>query len=109
MAYDARLADRVRDLLGGHAGITERRMFGALGFLLDGNMCCGVKDEELILRLSDEDAEAALGHPHGRPFDGAARPMKGWVMVHSAALESDGELWRWVESAVDFASSLPPK
>jgi TfoX/Sxy family transcriptional regulator of competence genes len=109
MAYDERLADRVRDLLGGHAGISERRMFGAVGFLLDGNMCCGVHGDELILRLGDEDAEAALAEPHGRPFDITPRPMKGWVLMHSAALEQDADLWRWVEPAVDFASSLPPK
>lgn len=109
MAYDERLAHRVRDLLGGHAGISERRMFGALGFLLDGNMCCGVTGDELILRLSSEEAEAALAHPHGRPFDGAGRPMTGWCLIHAAALETDDALWRWVEPAVDFASSLPPK
>ena len=109
MAYDERLAERVRDALGGHAGISERRMFGSVGFLLDGNMCCGVHGEELILRLTEEDAKDVLADPHGRPFDLAPRPMKGWVMMHSDAVETETDLWSVLESAVDFASSLPPK
>ncbi len=109
MAYDEQLAERVRDVLAGHVAITERRMFGGIGFMLDGNMCCGVHGEELILRLGEEDANAALADPHGRPFDMAARPMKGWVMIHSAALETDEDLRRRLEPAVHFASSLAPK
>ena len=109
MAYDERLAERVRELLGGHAGISERKMFGGIGFMLDGNMCCGVHGDELILRLGEEDAAAALADPHGRPFDVTARPMKGWVFVHPDALRTEAELWLWIEPAVDFASSLPPK
>lgn len=109
MAYDERLAERVRDALGGHAGVSERKMFGGIGFMLDGNMCCGVNRDELILRLGEEEAEAALADPHGRPFDMSRRPMRGWVMMHSAAVDRDEDLWRWLEPAVDFASSLPPK
>jgi TfoX/Sxy family transcriptional regulator of competence genes len=109
MAYDERLAERVRDALGDHAGITERRMFGGIGIMLDGNMCCGVQGDEVILRLGDEEAEAALADRHGRPFDMSPRPMKGWVMMHRDALESDEDLRRWLEPALDFASSLPPK
>lgn len=109
MAYDERLAERVRDSLDGHVGISERRMFGGIGFMLDGNMCCGVHGDELILRLGEEDAEAALADPHGRPFDLAARPMKGWVLVHLDALATDDDLWGWLQPAVEFASSLPPK
>ncbi len=109
MAYDEQLAERVRDALGGHPGVTERKMFGGIGFKLEGNMCCGVHGDELNLRLADEDARAALADHHGRPFDMAARPMKGWVMIHSAALGTDEELRQWLGPAVDFASSLPPK
>jgi TfoX/Sxy family transcriptional regulator of competence genes len=109
VAYDERLAERVRDTLGGHAGISERKMFGGIGFMLDGNMCCGVHGEELILRLGEEDAAAALADPHGRPFDLAPRPMKGWVLLHRDALATDGELWEWLQPAIEFASSLPPK
>ncbi len=109
MANDERLIERVRDALGGHAEVSERRMFGVDCFMLDGNLCCGVRADELILRLGDEDLEAALAHPHGRPFDMAPRPMKRWVVMSAAALETDEDLWRWLEPAVDFASSLPPK
>jgi TfoX/Sxy family transcriptional regulator of competence genes len=109
VAYDERLAERVRDALGGHAGVSERKMFGGIGFMIDGNMCCGVHGEELILRLGDEDAEAALADPHGRVFDMTGRPMKGWVLMGPGALESDEELRRWLEPAIDLASSLPAK
>ena len=109
MAYDERLAERVRDALGGHAGISERRMFGGVGFMLDGNMCCGVNGEDLILRLSEEDAADVLADPHGRPFDLAPRPMKGWALLYRDALESDDELWERLQPAMEFASSLPPK
>ncbi len=109
MANDERLIERVRDLLAGHAGISERRMFGVNCFMLDGNLCCGVRGDELVLRLGDEDLDAALADPHGRPFDMSPRPMKGWVTIGAAALETDEDLWRWLDPAVDFASSLPPK
>ena len=109
MANDERLIERVRDVLARHGRIGERKMFGVNCFMLDGNLCCGVRADDLILRLGDADVEAALADPHGRPFDMAPRPMKRWVMMDAAALETDEDLWRWLEPAVDFASSLPPK
>ena len=109
MAYDERLAERVRDALGGHAGFSERKMFGGIAFMLDGNMCCGVLGSDLIVRLGPEGAEAALAEPHVRPFDATGRPMKGWATVAPAALDDDRQLARWVDEAAGFASSLPPK
>ena len=101
--------ERVRDLLGDRAGISERKMFGVRCFMLDGNLCCGVRGDELMLRLGGEGAEAALADPAVRPVDMASRSMKGWVTMNAAALESDEDLWRRLEPAVDFASSLPRK
>jgi TfoX N-terminal domain len=109
MAYDEQLAERVRQVLADRPGVSERRMFGGIGFMLKGNMCCGVHGDELILRLGDEAGEAALDDPHVRPFDMTGRPMKGWVLVAAVGLGSDDGPRRWVGQGVEFAASLPPK
>jgi TfoX/Sxy family transcriptional regulator of competence genes len=109
VAYDEGLADRVRDHLAAAPGLSEKRMFGGLAFLLDGNMTVGVHGDELIVRLSPEANEAALERPGARPFDITRRPMKGWVFVDPTALESDEALGDWIDEAVDFVRSLPPK
>ena len=109
MAYDEQLAERVRDLIALREGLTERRMFGGIGFMLDGNMACGVIGEELIVRMSPEDAERALAEQHVRPFDFTGRPMNGWVFVASEGVESDEDLAAWVDDGADFAASLPAK
>ena len=109
MAYDERLADRVRELVGGREGFSERKMFGGIAFMLRGNMCCGVMDEDLIVRLGDEAGPLALEEPAVRPFDFTGRPMKSTVLVDSSGTAEEGELARWVDAGADFASGLPPK
>jgi TfoX/Sxy family transcriptional regulator of competence genes len=109
MAYDETLAVRVRDLLGDRAAATEKKMFGGLAFMVGGNMCCGVHGDELIVRLEPEGTDQALEEQHVRVFDLTGRPMKGWVLVAPAGVASDDDLRRWVDLAVEFASSLPAK
>ena len=109
MAYDESLAARARDVLVGHPGFVEKKMFGGVGFMLKGNMACGVNGSELIVRVGPADYEGALGKPHTRPFDMTGRPMKGWVMVAPGGLKSDADLEGWVQQGVDFALSLPAK
>jgi len=109
MPYDEGLAERVRELLEERPDLTERKMFGGIGFMLGGNMCCGVLGDELVVRLAAEDGEAALAEPHVRPFDFTGRPMKGFVLVGPAVTETDEGLDAWVARAESFASSLPPK
>lgn len=109
MAFDEALAERVRDVLALRAGLTERRMFGGLAFMIGGNMACGVHGDELIVRLPPDEAEAALAEPGARPFDYTGRPMKGWLFVAAEALEPEEELASWVDAGADFAASLPPK
>jgi len=108
VAYDEKLADRVRKHLAMHKGIAEKKMFGGLAFLLNGNMSVGLHDDELIVRLEPEQTDAALGKPHTRIFDITGRPMKGWILVKSAGL-TGGALAKWVETGVSYAGSLPPK
>lgn len=109
MPYDQALAERVRALISLREAVSEREMFGGIGFMLAGNIACGVLGEELIVRLSPEDGERALAEPGVRPFDYTGRPMKGWIYVAGDALGSEEELASWVDSGADFAASLPAK
>lgn len=107
MAYDEGLAQRIREQIAGHSGITEKKMFGGLSFLLNGNMACGVIKDELIVRVGP--ASDAVHQPHARPFDMTGRPMNGWVVVAPAGFEADDALHHWLEQGVHFARSLPAK
>jgi hypothetical protein len=109
MAYDEGLAERAREVLVDLPGFVEKKMFGGIGFMLRGNMACGVNGEELIVRVGPANYEQALRKPHTRPFDMTGRPMRGWVMVAPVGLESDAGLEDWVQRGVEFALSLPPK
>jgi TfoX/Sxy family transcriptional regulator of competence genes len=109
MAYDEVLADRVRAALALRAGLTERKMFGGLAFMVGGNMACGVIGDELMVRLDYEDADRALAEPHVRPMDFTGKPLRGMVYVGPEAIRSDDELASWVEMGADRAASLPPK
>ena len=109
MAYSEALAQRIREALPGIPGITEKKMFGGIAFLLDGNMACGVSKDNLMVRISPDATDSALAQPHVRVFDMTGRPMKGWVLVEPSGIETDNDLKRWIEQGVEFAQSLPPK
>jgi TfoX/Sxy family transcriptional regulator of competence genes len=109
MAYDEGLATRVREELGDQPGLTEKQMFGGLAFLLNGNMACGVRGDDLIVRVAADAADAALEEPGARPFDLTGRPMKGWLLVAADGHAEDDDLRRWVGRGLAYASSLPPK
>ncbi|MFH1918633.1 MAG: TfoX/Sxy family protein [Planctomycetota bacterium] len=109
MVYDELLAARVRKALARRKGVTEKKMFGGVGFLLGGNMGVGVWKDSLILRLGPDQYEGALREPGVKPFDITGRPMKGWVMVEPGGIEPDEDLRAWVRRAVTFTGTLPPK
>lgn len=109
MAYDEGLAQRIRDVLADLPGLVEKKMFGGVGFMVRGNMACGVNGADLIVRVGPERYENALAIPHTRPFDFTGRPMKGWVMVSPEGYEADSALESWVQQGVDFTRSLPAK
>jgi TfoX/Sxy family transcriptional regulator of competence genes len=109
MAYDERIANRIKKLVSDWKNATDKKMFGGVCHLLNGNMFCGVHKEFLILRLGEEKADAVLKLPHVRPFDITGRPMKGWVMVAADGFKSDGELKKWLDQARDFVRTLPAK
>jgi TfoX/Sxy family transcriptional regulator of competence genes len=109
MAYSESLVERVRSALIRRRGITEKKMFGGVGFLLHGNMLVGVWKTSLIVRLASEEAESALNESNVVPFDITGRPMKGWVMVEPDGLERDEQLADWIRRSDDFVCTLPRK
>jgi hypothetical protein len=109
MAYSESLANRVRQALRNRRGIGEKKMFGGVCFLLNGKMLVGIWGPSLIVRLGCDEASKALTQSHVQQFDVTGRPMKGWVMVEPDGLESDGQLASWIEQAVRFVETLPPK
>jgi hypothetical protein len=108
MAYDERLAERVRDVLAGTPDVSERKMFGGLAFMVGGHMACGIARDELMLRLGAAGAENALRRAHVRPMDFTGRPLTGMVFVAQEGVRGVA-LRRWVEAAVAFVRTLPPK
>lgn len=108
MAYDEALADRVRDVLAGRA-VREQKMFGGLAFMVDGHMCCGLLGSDLMLRLGEPAADAALDEPHTRPMDFTGRPMRNLVVVEPAGAASDAALRAWIDRALAFVATLPPR
>ncbi len=109
MAYDETLAARISEVIANQENLIEKKMFGGVGYLLNGNMACGVHKEFLIIRVGPEKYQTALDQPHTRVFDITGRPMTGWVMVAPEGCETDGTLTDWVQKGLDFAATLPPK
>ncbi len=110
MAYDTALADRIRKALGRQAGLTEKEMFGGVGFMVRGNMACGVSGKEMMVRVGPAGHDAAMKEPHVRAFNlSSGKPPKGWLLVRPAGLKSDAEVKAWVKRGVTFALSLPSK
>jgi TfoX/Sxy family transcriptional regulator of competence genes len=110
MAYDQELADRARAVLTA-AGLTptEKKMFGGLSFLISGNMCCGVMGSDLLVRVGAQAADSALADPAARPFDMGRGPSAGWVVVAHEAIAAEKDLSSWVQRALAFVTTLPPK
>jgi hypothetical protein len=109
MPYDKGLAQRVRETLEEEPGFDEKKMFGGVCFLLFGNMVCGIIRDDLIVRVGADKYEETMKLPHTRKFDLTGRPLRGWVMVLSVALDSDEDLNDWVQQAISFVRTLPPK
>ena len=109
MAYDLKLAQRVRKLLGSAKGLSERQQFGGVAFLLRGNVACGIIGNELLVRVGQERHDEAIGSKDARPFSLTGRPSKGWILVRQSGLKSPASLRKWVEMGLDFAKTLQPK
>lgn len=109
MAFDPGLAERVREVPGQRPGISERRMFGGLAFLVDGKMFIGLNGSSLMARVGIERHDDALAMPHVRVMDFTGRVMRGYVYVDPPAIAEDEALRNWVMWCLGFVRSLPPK
>ncbi len=109
MAYDETLAARIRGLLARQDPVTERKMFGGLAFMLNGNMFCGIVGSDLMVRVGPQAYDDALARPHARPMDFTGRAMKGMVYVGPEGCRDEGDLRSWAGLGLKFAGSLPPK
>lgn len=110
MAYDEALADKVRKLLAGEPGLTEKRMFGGLAMFLDGNMAVAVRGRGgLMIRVDPETSDRLLDEAGASIAVMRGRPMPGWIVVEPGALAKAGDLKRWVKRGTAFARTLPPK
>jgi len=109
MAFDEGLAERIRDTLADVRGVSERRMFGGLAFMLHGNMFVGVVGSTLMARVGPIQHPSALGRPHVREMDFTGRPMKGYVYVDEAGTAEDADLAAWVGACRGYVATLPSK
>ncbi|HEX2045716.1 MAG TPA: TfoX/Sxy family protein [Gaiellaceae bacterium] len=109
MAYDEGLAERIRSATADRGGVTEKKMFGGLAFLLDGHMFCGIVGDELMVRVGEDRAASVLQEAHTRPMDFTGRPLKGYVYVTPEGTATDPDLRAWVDAGAEFAATLPPK
>ena len=109
MAFDEGFAQRLREALESHEGITEKKMFGGLAFMTRDYMFLGIVGDVLMARVGPGHSEEALGRPHVREMDFTGRPMKGYVFVDHPGFESDSDLSDWIQRCHRFVQSLPPK
>ena len=110
MAYDEELADRIRELVAGESGVTERRMFGGLAFLIGGNMSVAASGQGgLMVRVDPDETDALVAKPHAQPFVMRGREMKGWLRVEDEGIRTKRQLEPWVRRGVAYARSLPAK
>jgi TfoX/Sxy family transcriptional regulator of competence genes len=110
MAYDEELAERIRELIAGESGVTEKKMFGGLAFLVGGNMAVAASGQGgLLARVDPEDGDALLAKPHVEPMEMRGRAMTGWLLVDDEGIRTKRQLESWVKRGVAYARTLPPK
>jgi TfoX/Sxy family transcriptional regulator of competence genes len=110
VTYDAELASRIREVVRGEPGLSEKRMFGGLAFLVNGNMAVSASGQGgLLLRIDPAQADSLVDQRHVRRFEMRGREMDGWLRVDVGVLETDDDLRRWVDQGLTYARSLAPK
>ena len=110
MAFDESLADRVRHFLTRRKSVAEKKMFGGLGFLMNGNLLVAVRKDSLLVRVGPEQNEDALRELHVSAFQITGRgTIDGWVVVESEGLEEDDQLKDWIDRATNYSATLPAK
>ena len=106
MAYDEKLADRIRKVIGGSKYVTEKKMFGGLSFMFNKKMFCGVLKDDLVLKMSPEQCEDALNKPNVRPMDFTGRPMKSFVYVNQKGSKSEKDIKKRIKLSLNHSKSI---
>jgi hypothetical protein len=109
MTFGERTAHQIRNTIGHTPGFSERPMYSGIAFMLQGNLCCGVLEDNLVVRVGPDTYDDALREPHTRPMDFTGRALPGFVYVDRAGFASAASLKGWIERGVSFARTLPPK
>ena len=110
MAYDEDLANRIRELLAAEPGVTEKKMFGGLAFLIGGNMSVAASGQGgLLVRVDPEESDTLAAKPHAGPMVMRGREMQGWLRVDDEGVRTKRQLEPWLRRGVGYARSLPPK
>jgi TfoX/Sxy family transcriptional regulator of competence genes len=110
VAFDEELADRIRELVGRERGLSEKRMFGGLAFLVNGNMAVSASGQGgLLVRVDPAETDRLVSRPHTRRFEMRGRPMDGWLRVDDPGIRTKRQLQGWVTRGVSYARSLPKK
>jgi TfoX/Sxy family transcriptional regulator of competence genes len=110
MAYDEDLAERIRELTDAERGITEKKMFGGLAFLVNGNMSVAVSGQGgILVRVDPDESESLLAKTKAFPMEMRGRGMRGWLRVNPEDVRTRAQLSKWVRRGVDYARSLPAK
>jgi TfoX/Sxy family transcriptional regulator of competence genes len=110
MAYDEDLANRIRELIAAEPGVTEKKMFGGLAFLIGGNMAVAASGQGgILLRVDPDESDALAANPHAEVAVMRGRPMTGWLRISSEGLKTKRQLARWVARGVGYARTLPAK
>ena len=109
MPYNQQLAERLRQKLIPIVHADEKKMFGGIAFMVNGNMTVGVIKDSIIVRVGPDGHAAALKRPGARPFDLTGKPMKGWLVVEAEGCKTSKQLSAWIKEGVEFALTLPPK
>ncbi len=110
MAYDEDLADRIRTLVASEAGLTEKKMFGGLAFLIGGNMAVAASGQGgLMVRVDPASSDSLVAETNARLAEMRGRKMRGWLRLDTKDVNGKRELARWVELGTTYARSLPAK
>ena len=109
MAYNEKLAGRIRQQFSDRTDVIERKMFGGLAFMVRGHMCCGIVGDELMVRVGAELYDAALKEKHVREMDFTGRPLRGMVYVGAPGIASTQQLAKWIQRGLQFVATQPKK
>jgi hypothetical protein len=107
--FSERTVKKIRRAIGNTPGLSERPLFSGVTFMVQGNMCCGVLEDHLVVRVGLDRYDAALREPHARPMDFTGRPLPGFVYVDRAGFANGALLKQWIDRGMSFVRTLPPK